>query len=247
MIGPLVLAAVVAAALSPSPQPSASPALKTIVSVKSTTRCAEIITHANTAIGAALANDLLVGRTINTLRFTDLDDGNPIHRRNGMTALGDMAKTLMQQARSGDDEVKRLRKLAEQTKDPKEAKELKDFADELGGALWRQQTIARDLNGLLAHEDFTDMAAWSESDKNMNMATFGVTDPFAQLPSDFQPRDSQGHPYNPTHPSLGHDPNEATATQYARAAAGDFSARTGDIVHDETNAAQHIDGALAGC
>lgn len=247
IFGPLVLAATLAATPSPSPAPSASPALKTIASVRSSSRCAEIITHANTAIGATLANDVLVGRSIATLRLTNLDDGNPIHRRNGMNALGDLAKTLMQQSRSGDDEVKRLRKIAAQTKDPAESKALKDFADELGGALWRQQKIARDLNGLLAYEDFKDMAAWSDADKNMNQSVFGVKDPQAELPLDFQPRDAQGHPYNPMKPQLGHDPNEATATQYARAAADDFAGRIPDITQDEAHAASHIDTALTGC
>ncbi|HET7815588.1 MAG TPA: hypothetical protein VFL13_14575 [Candidatus Baltobacteraceae bacterium] len=247
MLLSLVLAAVTAAAASPVPQPSATPALKTIVSVRSNSRCAEIITHANTAITATLSNDVVLSRAISALHYTNLDDGNPIHRRNNLNALGDMAKTLMQQSRSGDDEVKRLRKLAEQSKDPAEAKQLKQFADELGGALWRQQKIARDINGLLAYQDFKEMTTWNESDRQMNQATFGVPDPQAQLPADVQPHDSQGRPYNTMRPELGHDPNEPTATQQLKNAANDFTQRIPDIVRDESNAAGHVDGALAGC
>jgi hypothetical protein len=164
-----------------------------------------------------------------------------------MNALADLAKQLMQQARSGDDEVKRLRKLAAQTKDPQEAKALKEFADELGGALWRQQKIARDMNGFLAYEDFKEMATPTEAEKNANQSLFGVSDPQSQLPIDFQPRDPQGRPYDPTHPSLGHDPNEPTATQYAHNAADDFALRVPDIVRDEGHAASHIDNVLTGC
>ncbi|MFN2448373.1 MAG: hypothetical protein ABR508_01080 [Candidatus Baltobacteraceae bacterium] len=246
IIGPLVLAAALAAA-SPTPQPSPAPALKTIATVRSSSRCAEIITHANSAIGTTLANDLLVGRTIAALRYTNLDDGNPIHRRNGLNALGDMAKTLTQQARSGDDEVKRLRKLSGQTKDAAQAKELKDFADELGGALWRQQKIARDVNGLLAYEDMKDMAALGESDRNINIATVGVADPQSELPRDFAARDAAGRFYDPFPAGIGHDPNDPTATQYAKAAADDFAGRIHDIIHDETQAAGHIDGAVQNC
>lgn len=246
MLLSLVLAVVTTTAASPSPQPSASPALKTIASVRANSRCADIITHANTAISAALANDALVGRTISALRYTNLDDGNPIHRRNGMNALGDMAKELMQQARSGDDEVKRLRKLAAQTKDPQESKELKTFADELGGALWQQQKMARDLNGMLAYEDFKDMSTWSESEKQMNQANFGVTDPLAQRPADLQ-RGLNGQNNPAEHPILGHDPNDPSATQNAKAAADNFTQRLPEITRDEGQAAQHVDGALSGC
>lgn len=247
MLLSLLMAAITAAAASPSPQPSATPALKTIVSVRSNSRCAEIITHANTAITATLSNDVLLSRAISAMHYTNLDDGNPIHRRNNLNAIADAAKSLMQQSRSGDDEVKRLRKLAQQSKDPAEAKELKAFADELGGALWRQQKIARDMNGFLAYQDFKEMATWSEADKQMNQATFGVPDPQAQLPTDVQPRNAQGQPYNTMHPLLGHDPNEATATQQLKSAADDFTQRIPDIVRDEANAAGHVDGALAGC
>lgn len=247
MFGPIMVMAVLTSPAAPSPQPTASPLLKTIASVRASARCAEIITHANSAIGTTLDNDAVLGRTITTLRFIDLDDGNPIHRHKGMNQLADLASAMMKQARSGDNEVKRLRAIAAKTQDPQEAKDLKNFADELGGALWRQQKIARDLNGLVAYEDFRDMAQWSESDKQMNRAVFGVDDPQAQMPADFQIRRRDGTYYSPMHPLLGHDPNEPTATQYAKAAADDFQGRIPDIVLDENHAASHVDGALNGC
>lgn len=244
MFGPILVVAVLTA---PAPAATAAPTLKTIASVRSSSRCAEIITHANSAIQTTLDNDAVLSKTITTLRLTDLDDGNPIHRRNGLQSLGTLASTLMKQARSGDDEVKRLRALAAKTKDPKEAKALKDFADELGGALWRQQKVARDLNGYLAYEDFRDMAQWSDSDKALNQSVFGVSDPQAQMPTDFAFRSSDGSVYSPMHPKMGHDPNEPTSNQYARAAADDFQSRIPDIVFDENQAASRIDGALGNC
>jgi hypothetical protein len=248
MFGPILWVAVLTTA--PTPQPSATPALKTIASVRASARCAEIITHANSAIGTALDDDVVVGKTITTLRLVNLDDGNPINRHKALNALGDLAKKLMQQARAGDNEVKRLRALAasQKTKDPAESKDLAEFANELGGALWRQQKIARDLNGYLAYEDFHDMTQTDEGQQQINRATFGVPDPQAgQWPVDFQGNSNRNGP-NPTpHPALGHDPNEPTATQYARAAADDFQNRIPDIVLDENHAATHVDGALAGC
>jgi hypothetical protein len=245
-----------AAAPPPAPAATAAPALKVIASVRSTPRCAEIVTHANSAIGSALNNDVLIAQTITRLRAYNLDDGNPIHRRNGLDALGEFAKNLTKQSRSADDEVKRLRALAEKSTDPQEKKELKAFADSLGGALWRQQKIARDLNGYLASVDFQDMATLTESQKEANNAVFGVADPFiasagdarnaAQANSDRNR--NQIDPSTGMHPPpLGHDINQPTATQEASAAARDFESRLPDITTDENGAAQHVEGALARC
>jgi hypothetical protein len=241
-VAALIVAVIPPPAAAPTPSASAAPQLKTIATVRVSPRCASIITHANSAISTTLSNDQIIGQTITTLRLTDLDDGNAIHRNNGLKALGDLAKNLMQAARSGDDEVKRLRKLAAETKDPDSAKALKDFANELGGALWRQQKVARDLNGFLAYQDFHEMAQWDDSQKAMNQATFGVSDPLSQMPQDFQ------HAGAPTpHPRLGHDSDDATATQQAKWAADDFQNRIPEIMRDENLAAGNIDGAIKGC
>ena len=244
------------AAAPPAPAATAAPALKVIASVRSTPRCAEIVTHANSAIGSALNNDALIAQTITRLRAYNLDDGNPIHRRNGLDALGEFAKNLTQQARAADNEVKRLRALAEKSNDPQEKKELKEFADALGGALWRQQKIARDLNGYLASVDFQDMASQTEAQVQANRAIFGVSDPFVQTPADMRNTAQANSDRNRTqidpatglHPlPLGHDPNQPTATQEAAAAARDFESRLPDITTDENGAAQHVTGALARC
>lgn len=247
----IVAAALIVAVLpaaNPSPSPSPASALKTIANVRSSTRCATIITHANAAITSALSNDQVIGQTITTLRLTDLDDGNPIHRRNGLQALGDLAKTLMLAARSGDDEVKRLRKLAAESKDPDEAKALKAFADTLGGALWSQQKVARDLNGFLAYQDFKDMSTLDESQKQAMQGTIGVSDPFSgELPKEEQHVNGRGQVDNNMAPVLGHDPNEATSTQQEKWAADDFQNRIPVIMRDENLAAGKVDDAIKGC
>lgn len=261
MLHRLAVVAVSAALLSPSASfaaapapvtaPSPAPVLKVIANVRSTSRCAEIVTHANSAIGSALNDDVQLQQLITRLRAVNLDDGNSIHRRNGLQALGEYAKNLTMQSRSADDEVKRLRALAEKSTDPQEKKELKAFADALGGALWRQQKIARDLNGYLASVDFQDMATLTESEKQANRAVFGVPDPFTAATSDVRPNDRTRGTIDPATgmvpPPLGHDPNRPTATQEATAAAKDFESRLPDITNDESSAAQHVTGALARC
>ncbi len=247
-IATLTVAIAPAPATAPSPSASPTPLLKTIATVRVSPRCASIITHANSAISTALSNDQIIGQTISELRFTNLDDGNPIHRNNGLKALGDLAKSLMLASRSGDDEVKRLRKLAAQTKDPDESKALKDFADELGGALWSQQKVARDLNGFLAYQDFHDMAQFDEAGQEMNQANFGVNDPLSgETPRDMRHYNADGQVENNAPPHLGHDPNTPTSTEQAKWAADDFQNRVPIIMRDENAAAGKIDGAIQGC
>lgn len=231
---------------SPSPQPSASPALKTIATVRASARCAAIITHANSAISTTLDDDAIIASTITQLRLTNLDDGNPLHRKHGLDALGDLAKKLMMQSRAGDDEVKRLRKVASETKNPQEAKALKDFADTLGGALWSQQKVARDLNGFLAYQDMRDMSQFDEAQQQANEATLGTADPLAHRST--RPPDSMMTPNQPVGPPvIGHDPSELNATQQAKLAADDFEKRIPIILRDENSAALKVDGAIQGC
>ncbi len=243
-------------ASAPVPAATPAPALKVIASVRSTPRCAEIVTHANSAIGSALDNDVLIQQLITRLRAVNLDDGNPIHRRNGLDALGEFAKNLAKQSRSADDEVKRLRALAAKSTHAQEQKELKAFADELGGALWRQQKIARDVNGYLAAVDFQDMATFTEGQQQANRAVFGVPDPLVASPTDARNAaqansERMRNQIDPSAgvrpPPLGHDPNQLTATQEASAAAADFQSRLPDITLDENGAAEHVTGALSRC
>jgi len=251
----MVVAAVAASALpSPAPSPSSTPAaslpatLKTIASVRASAQCGEIVTHANSAIAMALNNDALVGQTIMNLRGTDLDDGNPIHRRNGLQALGNLAKNLMKQSRTADDEVKRLRAIAEKSKDPVQQKELKAFADQLGGALWRQQKIARDLNGFLAAVDFRDMMTLDEAQQKANIGALGVPDPRLQQPADFGPTPSNVYNTNLHSGVYSYEAMRGTATEQAHAAADDFHQRIPAIANDEMMAAQHAtNGAFNGC
>jgi hypothetical protein len=227
-----------AAALTAGPAPAATaappaPVLKTISSVRSTARCTEIVTAANTAIGDAVQDDSVVLSTIERLRIVNLDDGDIIHRNAGLSALGSLASQMYEQSLAGAKKIARLRLLARTAPDPKEGKKLKAFADALGGALGRQEKIARDINGYLAFVDARDMMADSPMDDNDALGSF----PYGYGPPRgfVTPAEAAG------------DPNGPTATQYARGAAADFQKRLPDIATDEQHAADAVGGALQGC
>jgi len=246
----LLLAATLNAATvtaTPAPVP-----LTEIGHVKATASCAELALHANTAISSALRNDAVVGDTITKLQNVKLD-GNPITRRNNLQAMGDLAKDLHGRAVSGIAEVKKLRAIAEKSTDPVQRKELKDFADELGGALYRQKKIAQDLNGLLAAYDYHDMRPSSDELTNNGMTadpslvsrispqgapqqSAKKTDLSYDPGSQLQPGQT-GSVFNPAH----------TDTELAEFAASDFMLRVPDITNDEALAANHAEGAVSGC
>ena len=250
MLHALVLAAV---ALSPSPSPSpdatATPAaLRVIVTVHSSTSCAEILSHANAAIASALANDTSLAATIKALQAVELD-GNVIKHRNGLNDLGDYAKKINLEALAGDAEIKRLRKLAAESTDPQRKKELTAFANWLGGAMWRQRKVARDLNGFVATMDFYDMSTLDESEMNMNMALFGSPDTQPASIAETSPTGTIRTIYGGARGGPIAPPREQRPTydSMAKAAGADFTLRLPAIANDESMAATHVGQALAGC
>jgi hypothetical protein len=235
----VVLAALMSTGPSPTPGPTPSPSpapLHVIAHVVSTSACSAIVAHANNAIGSAISGDVTMVATIRSLRATRLT-GNPIQRRNTLTALGNLAISLDESAVSGSSEVKRLRALAEKSTDAVRKKELKAFADALGGALWRQHKVARDLNGFLDSMDAKDMMTNDEAQNGMNDALFGPT----PSPNPFGP--AVGPPDGP----IAHQIDPPTDDTAAGQAADDFLGRIPDIVTDERTANSHIPGAIAGC
>lgn len=243
----LLAAAVNAATVAAAPNPAP---LKEIGHVKATAACAELVLHANTAISSALRNDAVVGDTIAKLQNVKLD-GNPVTRRNNLQAMGDLAKDLHGRAVSGIAEVKKLREIAAKSTDPVQKKELKDFADELGGALYRQKKIAQDLNGLLATYDYHDMRLSRD-----DLTNSGMTADDSQVSN--SPQGSAALT-NSKKTDLRYDPGSQpgkggsvfnpshTDTELAQFAAGDFMQRVPDITNDEALAADHAEGAVSGC
>ncbi len=156
--------------------------------------------------------------------MVNLDDGSLIHRNAGLAVLRDLASSLHKQSASGQNEIAALRALAAKSGDPQEAKELKAFADALGGAIGRQLKMARDFDGYLAYVDYLDNRGLSEAGSPMDNDFF-APDPYAP-------------------PALR---SKYTATAYAQNAAKDFQARFPAIIRDEDTAASHADAAFSGC
>ncbi|MGR4065464.1 MAG: hypothetical protein ACLQPV_08445 [Vulcanimicrobiaceae bacterium] len=241
-----------AAGAAASPGPAAQPGtavdangtpLKTIARVRSTTFCSDFATHANNAIASAVRNDATIGHTIVLLEGPNLDS-NAIARHNEIASLSALSDQLYKDWKNGDQEVKRLRALADKTTDTSEKQDLKAFADWLGGALWRQRKIGRDLDGFVAYLNARDMMHIDESTAQANMGVYGVADPSTAhgIPGEFaQPTGPQTYP---APLSINYD---ASDTSQAEAAAKDFSQRVQSIVSDETEAAGAGDTAASHC
>jgi len=203
--------------------------------------CGNLVVHANSAIDAALRDDVLVGRVIVRLRETDFDD-NALSKRTGVGELNRLAAELTDEALHGQAEVKRLREAAEHKGGPGLGPELRAFADALGGALARQHKIGMDLSGFLSYLDYRDMReiARPETSPGQRRGNPGGGDPFGSgaFPNPgTAPSPPPGTPYA----------NAGTPKRMAAAAAMDFEARSVDVQSDETKAAGHSEAAVSGC
>ncbi|MEA2785194.1 MAG: hypothetical protein QOF71_1298 [Candidatus Eremiobacteraeota bacterium] len=141
----LLLPIIVALAADPTPGPSSAARptpLTEIGRVRALPACVPIVAHANGAITDALENDRTLSVIATNLRGTDFDKLNFIQRRNTLERMLRQAEAIAKAAKAGDAEVKRLREYAVNSPDPKRKEELKTFADALGGAIYRQQKAA---------------------------------------------------------------------------------------------------------
>lgn len=256
---------------SPAPRSVAPAQLKTIATVRSTPRCTDIMQNTNAAIGDALRNDRAIVRTIAQVRAAPLDDNNQLHYQNAVQQMLDSASKMTTAARAGDDNVKRLRLVAQQTKDPKDKAALLAFADQLGGALWRQQEVARDLAGfgvyLMTRESMRRTFDASQGIPEAE-ATPQATDQFG-IPVPYSPMSvgetdaaarmgarnvlnmrlytATVHQNPNTEPTFLKPFGNETPAQMAQAAATDFQGRLRGIATDEDDAANSASGALNGC
>lgn len=236
-----------APAASPGPVPT--PKLKEIAHVRSTSSCAEVAVHANAAIGDALGNDAILDQTVSALRDNALD-GNVIERRSALERLTSLSNRLAERYGDGNGEVRRLRALAERAPTPAAKANLLAFANWLGGALWRQKTIGRDLDGFIATLDAKDMARLDEAQASMAEASRPRRDLRPERPSTTDLLGSgltvsaQLDPRNVTSPP---QPTQQTDDRAAQAAAADFIRRTAAIQSDESMAASHASALDTGC
>jgi hypothetical protein len=143
-----IASVVVALAADPSPGPTSAPRptpLTEIGRVRALPACVPIVVHANGAITQALDNDRNLAILTHNLRAADYDKLNVIQFNNAVNSLTKLAADIAKNAIAGDGEVKRLREYANASPDPQRKKELKAFADALGGALYRQRKAADEM------------------------------------------------------------------------------------------------------
>ncbi len=244
--------AVVLAALtaSTSPSPSPAPLLKTIVTVKSSPFCGALAAHLNAAIGSTITNDETLATAIVGLRSRDLA-GSDIQRNNEIMRLENLADAIYKQYRLGENEVKLLRALAGTTPDKAEKGEVKDAADALGGALYRQHLIQRDLDGFLAFLNTADMRSdWDETSSNA-ARSLEATDVQNSVVENDGPAAYWLPPgydrFMPPAPlQVGHE-THVEDVEMAGEASSDFLNRLPAIMQDEVNAGNHIEAASENC
>jgi len=160
----LLLPIIVALAADPTPTASSTARptpLTEIGRVRALPACVPIVAHANSAINEALENDRTFSIITTNLRGTDFDKLNAIQRRNVLERMLRQAEAIAKAAKAGDAEVKRLREYAVNSPDPKRKEELKAFADALGGAIYRQERAAvelqRDVTIMRGRDDVADL------------------------------------------------------------------------------------------
>ena len=238
-----MLAIVLAAVTATAPSPSPTPLLQTIVTVKSSPICGAFAAHTNAAISSALANDQSLGTTISMLRSPDLA-GSSLDRLSEIHHLNTLADAMYKQYRAGEREVNELRDLAKQATDPDEKAELKAVADALGGALYRQHLMQRDLDGFLNYLYASDMMA-SDDDPTQNPDA-----PRRQFLEDVP----GAHPLNGLSPVWTPYDSPLAGTEsitddltMARAASQDFVTRLPALRQDEQAASSRIETAATKC
>ncbi len=227
MLEPLLLAIALASAATPAPSPASSAAaqpLREIGHVYSSGTCTSIVMRANSAISTTLRNDQTVSLAIDTLRHVNLDSSNIIERRKSQASIERLAESLRMSSGDAQGQIKRLREMAAQSTDPMRKKDLKEFADALGGALARQERIGADLQRMLVIMDGRKARMEAEDDVM-------YANPDAIRPGWYFDRD-----FSPTHYNA-----------MALAAAQEVENRTVGITADESKAAEHVVGAVNGC
>lgn len=233
MIFPILIFVIISG--SASPEPDASGPLKEIGHVKASA-CGAVVVHANSAISAALHDDLVIARTIARMRASNLED-NAISRRQALNDLNRLAADLRQSEMQGVGEVKRLRDMAAKSPDPTQKIELKTFADALGGALNRQSKIAADFNGLLAYLDYQEVVTPGQTDAQQ----------FASNSMEFAGSAARTTALAADQRAGGGSFDHANPNQLLQMAASDFQTRMTDVQSDEAKAADHTEGAVSGC
>jgi hypothetical protein len=254
----MLLPLIFALQTDPTPAPVALPPtpLREIGRTASRPVCTNIVVHANTAIMDSLNNDQDLTVAINHLQTTDIDGATAAERRARLADLMSFASKIRTSSSAGNAEVKRLRELAAAEKDPERKAELKEFADALGGALYRQKLAADDLakavtniEGRQASTHGIQEAGLGEQTAAERAETSVMTSQATNSNTSNLPTPQpMGRTVDPKRDPLFYtDRTVKKVNEVLVATATDFKARMGKILSDEGHAADHSLGATTGC
>ncbi|MDQ2866109.1 MAG: hypothetical protein M3R51_07755 [Candidatus Eremiobacteraeota bacterium] len=247
-----MLALVLLIATLTTPLPSAAPSasagpLKEIIHVHSTSLCDEFDSHINAAIGSATRNDLSLAGLVSSLSLPqtgdDLND-NGLRRHRAIDMLVGYADGLTADYKRGEAEVRYLRDLADRasTSDPQQKVAMRTSADLLGGALWRQRLIARDLDGFVAYL-YAEEMRWGDRTQMQGLGAISPEGAIGAALADQRARSYQDD-VNGRADMLSALPGRlsgpADDRMLTRNAARDFKDRLSAITTDESNAAASI-------
>jgi hypothetical protein len=252
---PAAFALPVAAQSTSSAAPSAAPSgdavdaanpLATIARVRATTPfCRSVLHHASTAVDRALDDDVRLVFVEQTLKTTDLDSDD-LHKANGSRRILHEFVALRASAVEGRREMQALRDEAKSAPTEAQRASLNSFADALDGALDRQKKLADALGRFVAYVDAHDPISKDAHDRavfqSIAQQNYGggavATDAFGNPVTPIRPLIADGNP-------LDYVPDQLSTV--ASEAAVQLKERSAPILKDESDAADRIDAAFAGC
>ena len=173
--------------------------------------------------------------------------GTILQRIDEEQRLQELANAIFKAYHDGESQVNQLRALESQATDPEEKAELKAAADALGGALYRQHLIQRDLDGFIAYLDAGDMRrgdSWDDDESNLSPVADWQLSPHDSLDMSYGIADPGLRSHFFDQPGVE---GRSEDVHLAGEAADDFSSRRLPITSDELNASAHISNVSDRC
>jgi hypothetical protein len=203
-------------------------ALKQIGRVRArTVFCQTVLDHARITTAAALDNDSVIAETSVYLSRADLDE-NAMAKPKAVWDLQRSYEALMGRAHDAIDETKALRKAADDAPTPEQKAALIEYADAIGGALHRQEIVAKDYREFAVFLEANDPVSWQQHDRDLIAASV-----FPMLPWNraMDPRDRV----------------PAQLADLAKAEAVHLTDIHERVIEDEVHAGTSVDAALGPC
>ena len=203
-------------------------ALKEIGRVRARTAfCQAVYDHGGLATSVALSNDASLAATSDYLSHADLDENAMAKPR----AIYDMQRSyeaLMGRAHDAIDETKALRKLADDAPTAAQKAALVAYADAVGGALHRQEIVAKEYRQFGVYLEAHEPVSWQQHNFDLSMAA--ATEP--------RPEQMATDPRDRVTPLLA---------DLSKLEAVHITDIHGKVLDDEARAATQVDAAFGPC